>query len=244
MRVYLPPDANCLLSVMDHCLRSRHYVNVVIAGKHPAPQWLTMDAAVKHCTEGIGIWQWASNDQGAAPDVVMACCGDVPTLETLAAVSILREHLPELKIRVVNVVDLMKLQPQSEHPHGLSDIGLRRALHQGQAGHLRLPRLPVADPPADLPPHQPRQHPRPRLQGRGHHHHALRHDGAERSGPLPPGDGHHRPPAADRRQGRLPEAAAQGQADRAQAVHRQARPGHAGDSQLEVEQADADRVRP
>jgi xylulose-5-phosphate/fructose-6-phosphate phosphoketolase len=122
VRVYLPPDANCLLSVMDHCLRSRHYVNVVIAGKHPAPQWLTMDAAVKHCTEGIGIWQWASNDQGAAPDVVMACCGDVPTLETLAAVSILREHLPELKIRVVNIVDLMRLQPQTEHPHGLSDM--------------------------------------------------------------------------------------------------------------------------
>jgi xylulose-5-phosphate/fructose-6-phosphate phosphoketolase len=107
---------------MDHCLRSRHYVNLVIAGKHPAPQWLTMDAAVKHCTEGIGIWQWASNDQGVAPDVVMACCGDVPTLETLAAVSILREHLPDLRIRVVNVVDLMKLQPQTEHPHGLSEI--------------------------------------------------------------------------------------------------------------------------
>ena len=122
VRVYLPPDANCLLSVMDHCLRSRHYVNVVIAGKHPAPQWLTMDAAVKHCTEGVGIWQWASNDQGVAPDVVMACCGDVPTLEALAAVSILREHLPDLKIRVVNVVDLMKLEPQSEHPHGLSDM--------------------------------------------------------------------------------------------------------------------------
>ena len=121
VRVYLPPDANCLLSVMDHCLRSRHYVNVIIAGKHPAPQWLTMEAAVKHCTEGIGIWQWASNDRGATPDVVMAYCGDVPTLETLAAVSILRKHLPALKIRVVNVVDLMKLQPQSEHPHGLSD---------------------------------------------------------------------------------------------------------------------------
>lgn len=121
VRVYLPPDANCLLSVMDHCLRSRHYVNVVIAGKHPAPQWLTMDAAAKHCAEGIGIWQWASNDQTVAPDVVMACCGDVPTLETLAAVSILREYLPDLKIRVVNVVNLMKLQPQLEHPHGLSD---------------------------------------------------------------------------------------------------------------------------
>jgi len=121
VRVYLPPDANCLLSVMDHCLRSRHYVNVVIAGKHPAPQWLTMDAAVKHCTEGIGIWQWASSDQNEPPDVVMACCGDVPTLETLAAVSLLRKHLPDIKVRVVNVVDLMKLQPATEHPHGLSD---------------------------------------------------------------------------------------------------------------------------
>jgi xylulose-5-phosphate/fructose-6-phosphate phosphoketolase len=121
VRVYFPPDANCLLSVMDHCLRSRHYVNLVIAGKHPAPQWLTMDAAVEHCAEGIGVWQWASSDEGAVPDVVMACCGDVPTLETLAAVSIVREHLPELKVRVVNVVDLMRLQPQSEHPHGLSD---------------------------------------------------------------------------------------------------------------------------
>ena len=122
IRIYLPPDANCLLSVMDHCLRSRHYVNVVVAGKHPAPQWLGMDEAVKHCTAGVGIWPWASNDQHVAPDVVMACCGDVPTLETLAAVSILREHLPELKIRVVNVVDMMKLQPHSEHPHGLTDI--------------------------------------------------------------------------------------------------------------------------
>jgi xylulose-5-phosphate/fructose-6-phosphate phosphoketolase len=121
VRVYLPPDANCLLSVMDHCLRSRHYVNVVVAGKHPAPQWLSMDAAVKHCSEGIGIWQWASNDQHAEPDLVMACAGDVPTLETLAAVSILRQQLPDLKVRVVNVVDLMKLQPTSEHPHGLSD---------------------------------------------------------------------------------------------------------------------------
>ncbi|HTV48270.1 MAG TPA: phosphoketolase family protein [Phycisphaerae bacterium] len=121
VRVYLPPDANCLLSVMDHCLRSRHYVNVVVAGKHPAPQWLTMDAAVEHCTEGIGIWEWASNDSGAEPDVVMACAGDVPTLEILAAVSILRHSLPYLKIRVVNIVDLMKLQPSTEHPHGLSD---------------------------------------------------------------------------------------------------------------------------
>jgi xylulose-5-phosphate/fructose-6-phosphate phosphoketolase len=121
VRVYLPPDANCLLSVMDHCLRSRHYVNLVGAGKHPAPQWLSMPAAEKHCEAGIGIWQWASSDAGEEPDVVMACCGDVPTLETLAAVSILGEHLPQLKVRVVNVVDLMRLQPISVHPHGLSD---------------------------------------------------------------------------------------------------------------------------
>ena len=122
VRVYLPPDANCLLSVMNHCLRSRHYVNVVVAGKHPAPVWLGMEAAAGHCAEGIGIWRWASSDEDAEPDVVMGCAGDVPTLETLGAVSILRKHLPELKIRVVNVVDLMKLQPDTEHPHGLSDM--------------------------------------------------------------------------------------------------------------------------
>jgi Phosphoketolase len=121
VRVYLPPDGNCLLSVWDHCLRSRHYVNVVIAGKYLAPQWLTMDAAIEHCTKGIGVWKWASSDHDMEPDVVMACCGDVPTLETLAAVSILRKHLPDLKIRVINVVDLMKLEPNTEHPHGLSD---------------------------------------------------------------------------------------------------------------------------
>ncbi len=121
IRVYLPPDANTLLSVTDHCLRSRNYVNVIVAGKQPAPQWLEMDAAIKHCSAGIGIWPWASNDQGGEPDVVMACAGDVPTLETLAAVELLRKHFPELKVRVINVVDLMKLQPRSEHPHGLSD---------------------------------------------------------------------------------------------------------------------------
>jgi xylulose-5-phosphate/fructose-6-phosphate phosphoketolase len=121
IRVYLPPDANTLLSVTDHCLRSRNYVNVIVAGKHDEPQWLDMDAAVRHCTAGLGIWTWASNDEGSEPDVVMACAGDVPTLETLAAVDFLRRHAPELKIRVVNVVDLMALQPPSEHPHGLPD---------------------------------------------------------------------------------------------------------------------------
>jgi xylulose-5-phosphate/fructose-6-phosphate phosphoketolase len=121
IRIYLPPDANCLLSVTDHCLRSRNYVNVVVAGKQPAPAWLNMDEAIKHCTAGIGIWEWASNDKGYEPDVVMACCGDVPTLETLAAVEMLHKHFPELKVRVINVVDLMRLQAASEHPHGLTD---------------------------------------------------------------------------------------------------------------------------
>ncbi|HMV46497.1 MAG TPA: phosphoketolase family protein [Blastocatellia bacterium] len=121
IRVYLPPDANTLLSVTDHCLRSRNYVNVVVAGKQPAPQWLEMDAAIKHCAAGIGIWEWASNDYGGEPDIVLACCGDVPTLETLAAVDIIRRHLPQLKVRVINVVDLMRLQSRREHPHGLGD---------------------------------------------------------------------------------------------------------------------------
>jgi xylulose-5-phosphate/fructose-6-phosphate phosphoketolase len=121
IRVYLPPDANTLLSVTDHCLRSRHYVNVIVAGKQPAPQWLDMEAAVHHATAGLGIWEWASSDRDGEPDVVLACCGDVPTLETLGAVDLLRGYFPELKVRVVNVVDLMKLQPSSEHPHGLPD---------------------------------------------------------------------------------------------------------------------------
>jgi xylulose-5-phosphate/fructose-6-phosphate phosphoketolase len=121
VRVYLPPDANCLLSVADHCLRSRDYVNVIVAGKQPALDYLSMDEAIAHCTRGIGIWDWASSDAGDEPDVVMACAGDTPTLETLSAVALLRKHLPDLKVRVVNVVDLMPLQPASEHPHGMED---------------------------------------------------------------------------------------------------------------------------
>lgn len=121
VRMYLPPDTNCLLSVFDHCIRSKNYVNVMVTSKHPRQQWLTMEQAVKHCTQGIGIWEWASNDQGQEPDVVLACCGDTPTLEALAAVTILRENMPEVKIRFINVVDLFKLQPKSKHPHGLSD---------------------------------------------------------------------------------------------------------------------------
>jgi xylulose-5-phosphate/fructose-6-phosphate phosphoketolase len=121
VRVYLPPDANTLLSVTDHCLRSRHYVNVIVAGKQPALQWLDMERAIEHCTNGIGIWDWASTDTQSEPDVVMACAGDIPTLETLAAVNLLRLHFPDIKIRVINVVDLMTIQPSTEHPHGLSD---------------------------------------------------------------------------------------------------------------------------
>ena len=121
VRVYLPPDANTLLSVADHCLRSRNYVNVIVAGKQHSPQWLDLDAARRHCAAGIGLWAWAGNDHGQLPDVVMACAGDVPTLEAMAAVAIQRERLPELKLRVVNVVDLMALLPRSEHPHGLED---------------------------------------------------------------------------------------------------------------------------
>jgi len=126
VRVYFPPDANSLLSVTDHCLRSRNYINVIVAGKQPEAQWLDMDAAIAHCTAGIGVWKWAGNEQDGEPDAVMACCGDVPTLETLAAVDFLHQQLPDLKVRVVNVVDLMTLQPQSEHPHGLSDEAFDR----------------------------------------------------------------------------------------------------------------------
>ncbi len=132
VRVYLPPDANTLLCVMDHCLRSWDRINVVVAGKQPEPQWLDMDAAVKHCTQGIGMWEWASNDRGEEPDVVMACCGDVPTLETLAAVDLLRRNLPDLKVRVVNVVDLMSLQSKSKHPHGLTDADFDALFTKGK----------------------------------------------------------------------------------------------------------------
>ena len=141
IRVYLPPDANTLLSVMDHCLRSRDYVNIVVAGKQPALQYLDMDAAVKHCTAGIGIWEWASTDRGGEPDVVMACAGDVPTLETLAAVDLLRAHFPDLKIRVVNVVDLMRSAAAGGAPARALRPRLRLAVHHRSAGDLRVPRL-------------------------------------------------------------------------------------------------------
>ena len=206
IRVYLPPDANCLLSVADHCLRSRHYVNVIVAGKQPALQFLPMEEAILHCTRGIGIWEWASNDGDEEPDVVLACCGDVPTLETLAATAILRERLPQLKVRVVNVVDLMRLQPESEHPHGLPDSEFDSLFTTDRARPLRLPRLPLADPPPHLSAHQPREPARARLQGRGDDHDAVRHGHAQRPRPLPPCRRRDRPRPRARRPCRPPEA--------------------------------------
>jgi phosphoketolase len=210
IRVYLPPDANCLLSTADHCLRSRDYVNVIVADKQPQRQWLTMDDAIIHCTRGAGIWEWASNDVPGAPDVVMACCGDTPTLETLAAVSLLRSHLPELKVRVVNVVDLM-----------------RCAVHRRPAGDLRLPRLPVAHPPADLPAARARQPACTRVQGGRYDDHALRHGHAQRPGPVPSGHGRHRPGAGPGVHVRARAAADGGQADLVPGLHPPGGPGRA-----------------
>ena len=193
-----------------------------------------MDSAVKHCTAGIGIWEWASNDRGGEPDVVMACAGTCRPWRPWRPVDLLRKQLPDLKVRVVNVVDLMKLQPASEHPHGLDDNDFDALFTTRQAGHLRLPRLPLADPPADLPPDQPQEHPRPRLQGGGHDHHALRHDGAQRPRPLPPRRGRHRPRAAPRPRRRLREAVVRDKLIEHRQYVRDARRGHARGPRLEV----------
>ncbi len=236
VRVYLPPDANCLLSVFDHCLRSRHYVNVVVAGKHALPQWLTMEAAVVHCTKGIGIWQWASNDQSSEPDVVMACCGDTPTLEILAAgvhparASPGAENSGDQRGRSDEAAIQLRASARAQR------LGLRLALHPRQAHRLRLSWLSLAGASPDLPPRKP-ESARPRLQGGGHHHDRLRYAGAERPGPLSPGHRRHRSSGAAGHTGRLPEAMHAGQADRAQAVHRPARAGLAGNPRLEVEPA-------
>ena len=195
IRVYLPPDTNTLLSVADHCLRSRNYVNVIVAGKQPHPNWLSMDDAIIHCTRGAGIWEWASNDAPGVPDVVMACCGDVPTLEALAAVTLIREHLPELKVRVVNVVDLMRLESETEHPHGMSDAEFDALFTADQPVIFAYHGYPSLIHRLTYRRQRAQQLPRPRLQGGGHHHHALRHGHAERPGPLPPGHGRDRPGA-------------------------------------------------
>ena len=234
IRVYLPPDANTLLSVGDHCLRSRNYVNVIVAGKQPALNYLSIEDAVIHCTRGASIWEWASNDEGIEPDVVLACCGDIPTLETLAAAAILREQLPDLKVRVVNVVDLMRLQPDTEHPHGLSDAEFDALFTGSRAGHLRLPRLPLAHPPPRLPPREPRQLPRARLQGRGDDDDAVRHGHAERPRPVPPRDRRHRPRAGARRAGIPPATADAGAPARGARIHAGAGGGRSGDPRLDV----------
>ena len=196
VRVYLPPDANTLLSTYDHCLRSRHYVNVVVAGKQPQADWLDAErgrAALRARRRHLGAGP-APTTTGDVPDVVLACAGDVPTLETLAAASILRTHLPDLRVRVVNVVDLMRLLPDTEHPHGHARPGVRQPVHHRPAGDLRLPRLPVADPPAHLPAAQPRRTCTcAGYKERRHHHDTVRHGDAQRPRPLPPGHGRHRP---------------------------------------------------
>ncbi len=198
IRVYLPPDANTLLSVADHCLRSRNYVNVIVAGKQPALDYLSMDEAIVHCTRGLGIWEWASNDEGGEPDVVLACCGDIPTLETLAAAATppraaaRREGSGRQRRRP-------DAAPAGERaPARPAGPGVRLDLHGRQAGRLRVPRLPVADPPARVPADEPRELPRARLQGGGHDDDAVRHGHAQRPRPVPPRDRRRRPGAGPR----------------------------------------------
>ena len=234
IRVYLPPDTNTLLSVADHCLRSRQYVNVIVAGKQPQPNWLSMDDAVIHCTRGAGIWEWASNDSPGSPDVVMACCGDIPTLETLAAVSLLREHLPDAEGPGGQRGGPDAAGAGNRAPAWHVRRRVRRPVHHGQAGHLRLPRLPVAHPPADLPAARARQPACPRLQGGRHHHHAVRHGHAERPGPVPPGHGRDRPGARAGLLGRPRPAADDGQAHHVPRLHPRAGRGRARNYRLEV----------
>ena len=233
VRLYLPPDTNCLLSCFDHCIKSRDYVNVLVTSKHPRPQWLTMEQAVKHCTQGIGIWEWASTDQGAEPDIVMACCGDTPTLETLAAVTILHDALPELKIRVINVVDLMKLQPSTKHPHGLTDADYNALFTKDKPIIFNFHGYPTLV--HELTYERFNRNPeRPWLPGRRHHHHAVRHARAERDRPLPPGQGCHPAPAQPGQPRRVPHPEDERHAGRPQELYPRIWPGSARSPRLEV----------
>ena len=232
IRVYLPPDANTLLVTTHECLGSVNTVNVIVAGKQPAPQWLTMDEAIKHCAAGLGIWKWASNDEGHEPDVVMACCGDVPTLETLAAVELLRAAPTGAE----SARSQRRRSHEASAARGASsrpvEPGIRRHFHEGQADHFRVPRLPFADSSTDLSAHQSPQFARARLQRRRHDHHAVRHGRAERPRSLPPRGGRHRPRAEARRARSLSETNDRREAGRAQDLHPRARPRHAGDREL------------
>ena len=234
IRVYLPPDANCLLSVTDHCLRSRNYVNVVVAGKQPAPQWLTMDEAVKHCEAGLGIWQWASNDQGERArcrDGVLRRRADAGDAGRRRPPSKARARAEGPRHQCRQSDDAAAIDRAPARPVGSR---FRCAVHHRQADHLCLPRLPVADSPTDLPAHGPPQHSRARLQGRGHHHDTVRHVRAERSRSLPPRERRDRPRAEARTAGRLRQAGDPGQAHRPQGVHRPIRGRYARDHRLEV----------
>ena len=234
VRVYLPPDTNCLLSVADHCLASRNCVNVIVAGKQPQLNWLTMDEAITHCVRGLGIWGWASNDQGDEPDVVMACCGDVPTLETQAAVDLLRRRLPDLKIRVVNVVDLMRLEPATEHPNGISDAEFDALFTTDKPIIFAFHGYPWLVYPLTYRRHaHPNLHVRG-LQGGGDDHHTVRHGDDERSRPVPPRDRRHRPRARARvaRRARAPGNGRQ--AAHLSYAHTRDRGGRARDPRLDL----------
>ncbi len=210
IRVYLPPDANTALSVTDHCLRSRDFINVIVAGKHPAPQWLDMDSAIKHCTAGIGIWEWASNDRGCEPDVVMGCAGDIPTMETLAAVSLLRKYLPESEGPRGKRGGPDDAPAERRAPARAHGQGFRQPLHHRKTGHFRLSRVSLAHPPAHLPAHEPQEYSRPRVQGRGHDHDTFRYGRPKRHGPVPPRQRRGRPGAQAAIHGCLREASGAG----------------------------------
>ena len=201
-RVYLPPDANCLLSVADHCFRSRSYVNLIVIDKQPQLQWLTMDDAIEHCARGAGVWEWAGTDDGSSdPDIVLGCAGDVVTMETVAAAAILKERLPDLRVRVVNVVDLMTLPRRRDHPHGMERDALPRAVHRPRRRGVRVPRLPGRDPSSGARPTRRRPVPRPRIHRGRHHDDAVRHGRTQPGVALPPGDrrDQQRPPHPQRR---------------------------------------------
>ena len=234
VRVYLPPDANTLLSVMDHCLRSRNYVNVVVAGKQPALQYLDRDAAVRHCAAGIGVWSWASNEAGLEPDVVMACAGDVPTMETLAAVDLLRRHAPDLLVRVVNVVDLMALQLPVDHPHGLSQAVFDSLFTRDRPVIFAFHGYPWNGPSADPRPRQHRALPRARLYGERHDDDPVRHGGAEPARPLHPRHGGAGAGAEDGPRLGPPGPAPARPPRRPQRLRPRPWRGHAGDPRLAV----------